>query len=648
MFTMYATDPSQNDEVVAHASYNALTGEFSADRILGVIGGDYFTIHTTMSNTDFNETWTQMYGSGAEYITSATSGKLTNKYDKDLLTKDLYDLLAYWPLNDDKIYPWRHDENSTIAPLVSRDEANTRAPDPFVGCTGYVDPGPWTGNVIGAPLPAGYSGHFQYRHNTFEVCDDGFGGIGWDFRFFGATAGMNMTGDVTDLYMPPACTQWTDNFAGTNLAPGAWIVCDPDPSGTVWAQKWAEIVVTRPSYNFFRPSGADRDMRDQTTVDCDLNPTGNLRYPNAWPINGRIALSAATNATPIVITLVAPASYLRTGDHVDISGVLGNTAANVTNGAVTRVDDTHFSLDGTVGNGAYTSGGLVISHGAPAYQWADENPKGQYVFAEWQFDFRDFAEGDRVCQQAFECNYCADSTVPGGVSCVMIDSTHYRSSLRYYQATHGMPREVKVFNASQRCLSITPCCPSVLAITPNGETWLNADVLSFPGTVPADARYGGRWQSGFVQHMIDPLWQIPHIPCDGSFDPLTDVWREDDGECHNDDEIDAATGKFIHWFPQRPWVENILAVPTGAPALPSGIYIGYLSLAALDVPGSPIGNVLAPVMQVGFDVPAGGGIGVPRTILSPWGIFLKELDCVCGTGFSSRFSGNYQANGVTC
>ncbi len=62
----------------------------------------------------------------------------------------------------------------------------------------------------------------------------------------------------------------------------------------------------------------------------------------------------ATNATPIVIT--SANHGLTTGTFVTVSGVGGNTGANITT-TVTVVDANTFSLDGGVGNGAYTSGG---------------------------------------------------------------------------------------------------------------------------------------------------------------------------------------------------------------------------------------------------------------------------------------------------
>jgi hypothetical protein len=78
------------------------------------------------------------------------------------------------------------------------------------------------------------------------------------------------------------------------------------------------------------------------------------------------AITAATNASPIQIT--ATAHGYSTGDQVFINGVTGNTAANNTfatgNTAlplwtITVIDANNFTLNGSTGNGAYVSGGLV-------------------------------------------------------------------------------------------------------------------------------------------------------------------------------------------------------------------------------------------------------------------------------------------------
>lgn len=78
------------------------------------------------------------------------------------------------------------------------------------------------------------------------------------------------------------------------------------------------------------------------------NGTGSATQPESGSITG------ATNASPIVIT--SAAHGLSTGQQVTVASVGGNTAANGTF-LVTVVDANSFSLDGSTGNGSYTSGG---------------------------------------------------------------------------------------------------------------------------------------------------------------------------------------------------------------------------------------------------------------------------------------------------
>lgn len=70
------------------------------------------------------------------------------------------------------------------------------------------------------------------------------------------------------------------------------------------------------------------------------------------------SISDATNASPIVVTTSA-AHGLVSGAKVAISGVGGNTAANAT-WTVTVLSTTTFSLTGSTGNAAYTSGGTWV------------------------------------------------------------------------------------------------------------------------------------------------------------------------------------------------------------------------------------------------------------------------------------------------
>ena len=67
-------------------------------------------------------------------------------------------------------------------------------------------------------------------------------------------------------------------------------------------------------------------------------------------------ITNATNATPIVVTITEHG--LAAGDQVTIEDVVGNTAANGT-WVIAAVTTNTFELVSSVGNGAYTSGGLL-------------------------------------------------------------------------------------------------------------------------------------------------------------------------------------------------------------------------------------------------------------------------------------------------
>jgi len=61
---------------------------------------------------------------------------------------------------------------------------------------------------------------------------------------------------------------------------------------------------------------------------------------------------------PIQITATNPG--FRSGQKVTIAGVLGNTAANGT-WTITQIDPNTFTLNGSLGSGAYTSGGVAVN-----------------------------------------------------------------------------------------------------------------------------------------------------------------------------------------------------------------------------------------------------------------------------------------------
>src|SRR5205807_1145626 len=73
----------------------------------------------------------------------------------------------------------------------------------------------------------------------------------------------------------------------------------------------------------------------------------------------------ASYTAPISIGTVK-AHGLSTGASVTIAGVNGNTAANGV-WTISVVDATHFTLNGSSGNGKYVSGGTVTGGGMAFY-----------------------------------------------------------------------------------------------------------------------------------------------------------------------------------------------------------------------------------------------------------------------------------------
>jgi len=87
------------------------------------------------------------------------------------------------------------------------------------------------------------------------------------------------------------------------------------------------------------------------------NTTYNIRLTTGFlqAIHGH-NISAATNTSPITATCVSHG--FETGNQVEIMRVAGNTAANGI-WTITKLGQDTFSLNGTTGNGAYTSNGWV-------------------------------------------------------------------------------------------------------------------------------------------------------------------------------------------------------------------------------------------------------------------------------------------------
>lgn len=153
--------------------------------------------------------------------------------------------------------------------------------------------------------------------------------------------------------------------------------------------------------------GTDRILKGQTDIDTDT-----FKCVLVDLNDYALAVSGATNATPIVIT-TSTSHGLSTGDKVAIGYVAGNTAANGVF-AVTVLTSTTFSLqdvrEGTdiAGNGSYTSGGFVVKLSTDEY--LSDIPSGARVATSSSLS------GVTVSQGVVDWSDFSFSTVTGDLS----------------------------------------------------------------------------------------------------------------------------------------------------------------------------------------------------------------------------------------
>lgn len=121
-------------------------------------------------------------------------------------------------------------------------------------------------------------------------------------------------------------------------------------------------------------------LQPQPITGQNILYNGRLAGTAAGVLLVRVAATAATNATPIQVT--ATAHGMATGDRGVIIGILGNTNANG-HWTITKVDNNNFTLNGSAGNAAYTSGGQVYPMiGQPAPTGA-KDANGNYAKSPW-------------------------------------------------------------------------------------------------------------------------------------------------------------------------------------------------------------------------------------------------------------------------
>ncbi len=159
------------------------------------------------------------------------------------------------------------------------------------------------------------------------------------------------------------------------LTPGQTGNSFPDngqPTGNYANGSWSSLASMNEGRAFFPaavlPNGEDYVLGGEYSSPDPFTNTAETYNPdtNTWSsvasaptpatnvgLNAKI--TGASNTSPITIT-TTNTGVLSAGEQVTISGVGGNTAANGTF-TISNITGTSFDLNGTTGNGAYTSGG---------------------------------------------------------------------------------------------------------------------------------------------------------------------------------------------------------------------------------------------------------------------------------------------------
>jgi hypothetical protein len=154
-----------------------------------------------------------------------------------------------------------------------------------------------TGDILGAPKPAGYQNFFDFLFTDIRGCCyepiDNPGFKQWAWYQVGWGQDVVTFNTNTGCHLPLNCTQWNNWFQAVNKPAGAWIfyadqrrdyfpvgcISSSGESGAgdatnIVAQKWAEILERWPSQNFAKPAGDMKFWYDETRVYCATNVSG--------------------------------------------------------------------------------------------------------------------------------------------------------------------------------------------------------------------------------------------------------------------------------------------------------------------------------------------------------------------------------------
>lgn len=234
-----------------------------------------------------------------------------------------------------------------------------------------------TGNVLGAPNPAGYQNYFDFNFQDILGCcfrpPDNPGFQTWSWYQNGWGMDVVTFNNNSGCHLPLNATQWTNYFQSVNKPQGAWLfyndkrqdyfgvgcvssegVSAAGDADALWACKYAEALEQWPSQNFAMPAGDAKFWFDENNVFCAVNASG-AGASSTW-------------------TLTNPSTGLAPDDGTDFSGIWGGPV-----------------VDGFYNVASYSAGTLTL--GAKVYDvpsnWASKsNSDEEFCFGKLRWDAR--------------------------------------------------------------------------------------------------------------------------------------------------------------------------------------------------------------------------------------------------------------------
>lgn len=154
-----------------------------------------------------------------------------------------------------------------------------------------------TGEIRGAPLPAGHQNQFDFDYRDWVGCcyrpPDNPGFQTWSWYQVGWGGNVGQFNIAASCSLPLNATQWTNFFQAVNKTQGGLLTYN-DPrtnyypgdcvssdaisgvldGNALWAGKYAECLELWPSENFALPAGDMKFWFDETKVYCATNVSG--------------------------------------------------------------------------------------------------------------------------------------------------------------------------------------------------------------------------------------------------------------------------------------------------------------------------------------------------------------------------------------